>query len=224
MKSLKTYFECGECGSGDVVATPANTMGMGNPGQIDNDTLTEPVTTAKAEKKKKKKRVKPLAESLFDTDLVEKNPCYATFYDFEEWDGSIYDMGRIDEVVEKAFSIFNMRDELRKSFWKKFIRYEDDWTSHKHDYFYDEFWYHLTQVIMSCSTFKEIEHQLYNIIELSREKSLDKKEGDYIKDIEVHAIPKPRSKTDLRMVVVKFNCLDPAYNTVTWATFNKKEQ
>ncbi len=72
MKSLQTYLECGE-----GCATPANTMGMGNPGQVGSDTLTEPIggaeKTAKALKqndRKKKKKFKSLAESLFDPDLV----------------------------------------------------------------------------------------------------------------------------------------------------------
>jgi len=71
MKQLKAYIECGDA------ATPANTMGMGNPGQVDSDTLTEPIggveKTAKALKqndRKKKKKFKSLAESLFDPDLA----------------------------------------------------------------------------------------------------------------------------------------------------------
>ena len=76
MKQLKTYLECGE-----GCATPANTMGMGNPGETGPGTLSEPVggieKTAKAlkqdEKKKKKKKIKSLSESLFDTDLAARD-------------------------------------------------------------------------------------------------------------------------------------------------------
>jgi hypothetical protein len=67
MKHLKTYIEC----DAGITATPTNTMGMGNPGEIAPDTLSEPIGgTAKSEveKKKKKKKMKSLAESLFDID------------------------------------------------------------------------------------------------------------------------------------------------------------
>ena len=77
MKDLKTYLECGGAG----YSTPANTMGMGNPGEIAPDTLTEPIggveKTAKAlkqdERKKKKKKIKSLSESLFDDDLARRD-------------------------------------------------------------------------------------------------------------------------------------------------------
>lgn len=76
MKDLKTYLECGPVG----VTTPANTMGMGNPGEIAPDTLTEPIggieKTAKALKqneRKKKKKIKSLSESLFDDDLATRD-------------------------------------------------------------------------------------------------------------------------------------------------------
>ena len=76
MKQLKTYLECG-----DGSATPANTMGMGNPGEIGPDTLSEPIggveKTAKSEvekdKKKRKKKIKSLSESLFDDDLTTRD-------------------------------------------------------------------------------------------------------------------------------------------------------
>ena len=71
MKSLQTYLECG----GEGCATPANTMGMGNPGQIDGETLTEPIEgTAKCIRQKEKKRKKKIKESLFDGDLVTSAP------------------------------------------------------------------------------------------------------------------------------------------------------
>lgn len=70
MKDLKTYIEC----DAGIAATPANTMGMGNPGEIGPDTLSEPLPTAKSEvekdKKKRKKKIKSLAESLFDDNIV----------------------------------------------------------------------------------------------------------------------------------------------------------
>ena len=87
MKHLITYLECGEAG----YSTPANTMGMGNPGQTDSDTLTEPIggveKTAKALKqndRKKKKKFKSLAESLFDTDLVSKDMTFGDIFKLED--------------------------------------------------------------------------------------------------------------------------------------------
>lgn len=78
MNTLQTYLECGDAPAG--ASTPANTMGMGNPGEISPDTLSEPVggieKTAKAIKqneRKKKKKIKSLSESLFDDDLVTRD-------------------------------------------------------------------------------------------------------------------------------------------------------
>ena len=73
MKQLKTYLECGE-----ACVAPANTMGMGNPGETGPDTLSEPIggieKTAKSEvekdKKKRKKKIKSLAESLFGDNIT----------------------------------------------------------------------------------------------------------------------------------------------------------
>ena len=64
MRALKTYLE-------ELAATPGNTIGMGNPGQIDGDTLTEPIEgTAKCIRQREKKKRKKIKESLFDSDLV----------------------------------------------------------------------------------------------------------------------------------------------------------
>lgn len=64
MKNLKEYIE--EC-DGVALATPANTMGMGNPGMTDTNIMTEPIKsiTAKAKKEKLKKKIK---ESLLDDE------------------------------------------------------------------------------------------------------------------------------------------------------------
>ena len=69
MRNLKEYIE--EC-EGVALATPANTVGMGNPGMIDTNTMTEPIKsiTAKSKKEKLKKKIK---ESLLDDeeDLIK---------------------------------------------------------------------------------------------------------------------------------------------------------
>ena len=81
MKNLKAYLEdcCGPAGA----ATPANTMGMGNPGEIGPDTLSEPIypitKTAKALRQNEKKKKKKIKESLFDKDLVKRQPYYFDF-------------------------------------------------------------------------------------------------------------------------------------------------
>ena len=64
MKNLKEYIE--EC-EGVALATPTNTTGMGNPGVIDTNTMTEPIKTATA-KTKKEKLKKKIKESLLDDE------------------------------------------------------------------------------------------------------------------------------------------------------------
>lgn len=80
MKTLQTYIECD-------MATPANTLGAGNPGEIAQDTLTEPIGTTKSEvekdKKRRKKKMKSLAESLFDKDLIEKDIKFGDLFKLE---------------------------------------------------------------------------------------------------------------------------------------------
>jgi len=91
MKTLKTYFECGECGetdAGSAVATATNTLGMGNP-DISDDNLSEPVPTAKSkiekDKKKRKKKIKSLAESLFG-DNVTNDLTFGDLFKLEDVD------------------------------------------------------------------------------------------------------------------------------------------
>ena len=90
MEDLKTYLECGDGGC----VTPANTMGMGNPGETAPDTLSEPIggieKTAKVLKqndRKKKKKIKSLSESIFDKDLATRD--MSTF-------GSIFELSRVE--------------------------------------------------------------------------------------------------------------------------------
>lgn len=55
MKPLKQYLEC----DGGAVATPGNTMGMGNPmPPTDSVPGSEPLVTAKAKKEKIKRNKK----------------------------------------------------------------------------------------------------------------------------------------------------------------------
>ena len=63
MKDLHTYIE--ECGSEPIAATPANTVGMGNPMfPVAEEPGTEPLNPIKPKNKKKKK----ISESIFDEE------------------------------------------------------------------------------------------------------------------------------------------------------------
>ena len=68
MKSLKSFLEC-EIGCN--AATPGNTLGIGNPGVINNTTLSEPIKTKNA--KAKKEKPKKLQESILDDEEVLMN-------------------------------------------------------------------------------------------------------------------------------------------------------
>jgi len=89
MKTLQTYLECGE-----VCATPANTMGMGNPGETGPDTLSEPIggieKTTKSEiekdKKKRKRKIKSLSESIFNNDVISKDIKFGNLFKLEDVD------------------------------------------------------------------------------------------------------------------------------------------
>lgn len=106
MRNLKEYIE--EC-EGVALATPANTMGMGNPGVTDTNTLTEPIRsiTAKSKKEKIKKKIK---ESLLDDEeeLVKNikdfsnNPFQIVSTLINDGDPLIYHK----QEIEKLFSKF----------------------------------------------------------------------------------------------------------------------
>ena len=89
METLQTYLECD-----GGMATPANTMGMGNPGETGPDTLSEPIggieKTAKSEvekdKKKRKRKIKSLSESLFDSDMISKDIKFGDLFKLEDVD------------------------------------------------------------------------------------------------------------------------------------------
>ena len=80
MKTLQTYIECD-------LATPASTLGMGNPGEIAQDTLTEPIETAKSQiekdKKKRKKKMKSLSESLFNKDIITSGINFGDLFELD---------------------------------------------------------------------------------------------------------------------------------------------
>lgn len=116
MKSIHAYFE--------ELATPSNTMGMGNPGEIGPDTLTEPIGKAFAKqehnepekKKKKKKPIKPLSESLFDDNITSDLSIEKIVKHFRNRDIA---KQSYDDIIEQLEILFKSgdrysRDELKK--------------------------------------------------------------------------------------------------------------
>ena len=105
MKNLKEYIE--EC-DGVALATPANTMGMGNPGMTDANTMTEPIkpVTAKAKKEKLKKKIK---ESLLDDeeDLIK---------DIKEFSNDPFQF--IANLISNNEILIRHRQEIEKIFGK----------------------------------------------------------------------------------------------------------
>ena len=108
MKNLKEYIE--EC-EGAALATPANTMGMGNPGMTDANTMTEPIksVTAKAKKEKLKKKIK---ESLLDDeeDLIK---------DVKEFSNDPFQF--IAALMDNEKPLIHHKQEIEKLF-SKFIK------------------------------------------------------------------------------------------------------
>lgn len=107
MKNLKEYIV--EC-EGIALSTPANTMGMGNPGMTDTNTMTEPIksVTAKTKKEKLKKKIK---ESLLDDeeDLIK---------DIKKFSNNPFYF--VTNLMSNGEDLIDYRQEIDKSF-KKFI-------------------------------------------------------------------------------------------------------
>lgn len=108
MKNLKEYIE--EC-EGVALATPANTMGIGNPGMADVNTMTEPIksVTAKTKKEKLKKKIK---ESLLDDeeDLIK---------DIKEFSNNPFQF--VATLMSNKVHLMDYKQEIDKVF-KKFIK------------------------------------------------------------------------------------------------------
>ena len=108
MKNLKQYIE--EC-EGAALATPTNTMGMGNPGITGSDTMSEPIKpiTAKSKKEKLKKKIK---ESLLDDekDLIK---------DIKEFSNNPFQF--IATLISNEEFLIHHKREIEKLF-SKFIK------------------------------------------------------------------------------------------------------
>lgn len=109
MKSLKSFLEC-EIGCN--AATPGNTLGMGNPGVIDNMTLSEPITTKKA--KAKKEKPKKLQESILDDEEILMNKAVEDSY----W-ANIYKLLKGKKEAEAAKILNDKLKPCKYGEWRK---------------------------------------------------------------------------------------------------------
>ena len=109
MKSLKSFLEC-EIGCN--AATPGNTLGMGNPGVIDNMTLSEPIKTKNA--KAKKEKPKKLQESILDDEEVLINKAIEDSY----W-ADIYKLLKGKKEVEAAKILNEKFKPCKYGEWRK---------------------------------------------------------------------------------------------------------
>jgi hypothetical protein len=109
MKSLKSFLEC-EIGCN--AATPGNTLGMGNPGVIDNTTLSEPIKTKNA--KSKKEKPKKLQESILDDEEVLINKAIEDSY----W-AKVYELLKSKKEVEAAKILNDKLKPCKYGEWRK---------------------------------------------------------------------------------------------------------
>lgn len=109
MKSLKSFLEC-EIGCN--AATPGNTLGMGNPGVLDNMTLSEPITTKNA--KAKKEKPKKLQESILDDEEVLMNKAIEHLY----W-AKVYELLKSKKEVEAAKILNDKFKPCKYGEWRK---------------------------------------------------------------------------------------------------------
>ena len=189
MKTLQTYIECD-------LATPANTMGMGNPGEIAPDTLTEPIGTAKSEMekpKKKKKKIKSLAESLFD-DNITKEYVLGDFLELERWENAdVTESGPVMSIWHYNFSKEKLDGVVKKSRWKTLLKpfentYQNpgqNWRSMSYDY--TLFYWYFTWVVMCSKSEKDAVQNLKDFIKEIKYSYTDYREEDLrlVKPIEI---------------------------------------
>jgi len=231
MKTLQTYLECGE-----GCSTPANTMGMGNPGETGPDTLSEPIggieKTAKSEiekdKKKRKRKIKSLSESLFD-DNVKKSITFGDVLEIEEWESTdINDYPEIDLCFNQTFSAQKIQNLITSPKWKKFLSphassYQQGLNGVDNPWLYIENYVPviLTWVIMCCENVKEISNKLNEFIKETRDSS--HKHLDYYCDnIQILPMRGVGSMKDfLRLVTFKLKCDKGEY--IVYAKFKKRD-
>lgn len=216
MKTLQTYIECD-------LATPANTLGAGNPGEIAPDTLSEPVGTAKSEvekdKKKRKKKMKLLSESLFD-DNISKELLLGDVMELEEWEcANLEDYSGVGVALDSTFSAKLKNKLIKTSKWKKFLSpFESTYNvpfnhlniKQMNKYLGQWQLWIFTWIVMCCSSIKEIPHKLEEFMKEIKRNIHDDlvfNEDFYIKKIDI--IPLEGLGEDMkglpRLVVIKFD-------------------
>lgn len=133
MTQLKNINDC-------VVATPMTTIGMGNPGIVDGDTISEPISgncKDKYKKKSKKRKMKKLnefiSEGLFTKspesiakslyNIYKKNPNEFS----DEFSMMIGELNKLfeeddlngDEIITQAIWLCGRQHTLDKTYLKK---------------------------------------------------------------------------------------------------------
>ena len=237
MKHLKTYIECDT----GIAATPANTLGMGNPGEIGVDTLSEPIATAKSEvekdKKKRKKKIKDLTESLFD-DNIHKDLLFGDVLELEGWELEDIDLEPFLEVIMssnfkeyKDYSFKKIHLLTKKSPWKQFLKpFElvyadpDDKKWNNERYWWNQAFWYFTWVVMCCKDSVEIKSKLTSFINSSRNSAMEvswHRTNAPITKVEVTVLNGLGDMKDVpRMVVIKF--ASHPTNVMVWMKLKKK--
>ena len=229
MKTLQTYIECD-------LATPANTLGMGNPGEISQDTLTEPIGTAKFEvekdKKKRKKKMKSLAESLFDKDIITKDIKFGDLIEIDNdssWENQLSpdDYATLVTSIMYSFDQKLIHKTIKSTKWRKILSSipipSNDKIIHS-EWFFD---YLFPAIILNCSSREEIKQQINNFINSTKRSNMERFNidgGYFINKIEITPIEGLGEMTGLpRMVVFKFIIDRDHEQITTYISFKKKE-
>ena len=231
MKTLRIYLECGE-----GCSTPANTMGMGNPGETSPDTLSEPVggveKTAKSEvekeRKRKKKKIKSLSESLFD-DNVKKSITFGDVLELEGWQSSdINDYPEIDLCFNRTFSAQKIQKLITSPKWKKFLSphassYQQGLNGVDNPELYIENYVAviLTWVIMCCENIGGISNKLNEFIKETRD-TTHRHLDHYCNNIQVFPMQGIGDMKDFpRLVTFKLKCRESEY--IIYAKLKKRD-
>ena len=223
MKTLQTYIECD-------LATPANTLGMGNPGEISQDTLTEPIGAAKSEveknKKKRKKKIKSLTESLFDKDIITKDIKFGDLIEIDNdssWDDQLSpkDYATLITSIMYSFDQKLIHKTIKSMKWRKILSSADDKII-RSEWFFD---YLFPAIILNCSSQEEIKQQINNFINSTKRSNMERSNMDggyFINKIEIIPVEGLGEMTGLpRMIVFKFT-IDHEQIT-TYISFKKRD-
>lgn len=122
MKSLYIYLE-DTTGAPVGASTPANTTGMGNPGEIAPGTLSEPIQTASCIRQNEKKKKRKIKESIFDDELEKNDILIGDILELDRWDcsNSMY-VWNLPKMLDAAISSSSALKTIKKPDWVKFLR------------------------------------------------------------------------------------------------------